>query len=182
MIKNEDLSWSDVSKIPTGSGTVGDAFQLKYGFPSKEMLTPSVLLYKFSSYNTLALPPVIDSTILSPWWSPYFPFKHDGGFIQKREIAKLNGVSLREWARLTSVIKENWSSLNWLITINPKTSIYAWFGNFSSMPRCDEGHASFRDHQIESSSGSLKLPGGATQFYIPNLTHADIQFSSCMGI
>ena len=89
-------------------------------------------------------------------------------------IAEKNGVSFREWGRLTSVIKENWSSLDWLLTIELKVPVYAWFGGFKGMSRIDAGEQSRRNAAIEAKGGSRNLPGGGTQFYIPNLKVAHI--------
>jgi len=118
---------------------------------------------------------ITDATDLSPWWSPTYGFKHDAGLEQRMKIAKLSGVSFREWGRLTSVIKENWSSLDWLLTIELKVPVYAWFGGFKGMSRIDAGEQSRRNAAIEAKGGSRNLPGGGTQFYIPNLKVAHIE-------
>ena len=111
-----------------------------------------------------------DGTPLSPWWSPTNAFKHDAGLQQRLSIAQKNGISVREWGRLTSVIKEEWSSLAWLLTIELKEPVYAWFGGFKGMTRCDKPKESLRNPAVEKRGDSRGLPGGGTQFYIPNLT------------
>ena len=173
---NDDLTWYEVGNISTGPGTmVQDAFQQKFGTPTKEYLHAGMSLYKFNGFPTLARGVVNDSTPLSPWWSPTKPFKHDGGLEQRCSIAKLNGISLREWGRLTSVIKENWSSLDWLLKITLKVPVYAWFGGFKGMPRIDAGARSLRKFELEARGRSSGLPGGGTQFYIPNLMVGHIE-------
>lgn len=117
MALNEAMSWAEVGEISTGSGKVRDAFQLMFGEPTKELLPAGMLLYKFNGYSTLGAGTISDDTELSPWWSPVAAFKHDAGLAQRMAIAQLNGVSMREWGRLTSVIKENWSTMAWLLTI-----------------------------------------------------------------
>lgn len=169
MVLNEELSWNDVGEISTGSGKVRDAFQLMFGEPTKELLPAGMSLYKFNGYSTLGQGIITDATDLSPWWSPTESFKHDAGLAQRLLIAEKNGVSFREWGRLTSVIKENWSSLDWLLAIELKVSVYAWFGGFKGMGRIDAGAQSKRNKALESVGGSKNLPGGGTQFYIPNL-------------
>ena len=174
---NEELSWTEVGALPTGSGCVRDAFQLAFGDPTKELLPSGMSLYKFNGTCTLhgaSATEVTDATGLSPWWSSTYAFKHDAGLAQRMSIAEQNGVSFREWGRLTSVIKENWSSLAWLLTIELKVAVYAWFGGFKGLSRIDGDQDSLRDAAKEATGGSANLPGGGTQFYIPNLKVAHI--------
>jgi hypothetical protein len=166
---NEELDWSQVGDISTGSGKVRNAFQSAFGDPSKELLSVGMSLYKFNNYSTLSPGEVTDDTELSPWWSPTQAFKHDAGLTQRLSIAEKNGVSFREWGRLTSVIKEDWSSMAFLLTIEIKEPVYAWFGGFKGMSRLDDKHKSKRDKALENAGASRNLPGGGTQFYIPNL-------------
>ncbi|HEX8486631.1 hypothetical protein [Sphingomonas sp.] len=167
---NEELTWANVGAISTGPGTnVSDAFQLLFGNPTKELLVKGTKLYKFNGYRTLARDALTPDTPMSPWWSPIHAYKHDAGLEQKIKIAQANSVSLREWGRLTSAIKENWSSLDWLLTVELAEPVYAWFGGFKSMDRIDKDAQSARNSAVEKRGGSSKLPGGATQFYIPNL-------------
>ena len=175
MALNEELSWTEVGAMSTGSGSVRDAFQLAFGDPTKELLPAGMSLYKFNGFSTLGPGTITNATELSPWWSPTLAFKHDAGLAQRMSIAEQNGVSFREWGRLTSVIKENWSDLAWLLTIELNVAVYAWFGGFKGMSRIDEGQPSKRDPAKEAKGGSANLPGGGTQFYIPNLTVAHIE-------
>lgn len=168
-ILNSELTWSEVGRITTGSGRVSDAFQTSFGSLTKEYLRAGTTLYKFNGFSSLARGGVDESTPLSPWWSPHEQFKHDGGLRQRVLMAELNGVSMREWGRLTSVIKENWSSLDWLLVITLKVPVYAWFGGFKGMSRIDHATNSLRNIKLEKKGRGTMLPGGATQFYIPNL-------------
>jgi hypothetical protein len=175
MALNESLTWDEVGNISTGPGTVRDAFQLAYGKPTKELLPAGMSLYKFNGYSTLSAGVIDDETPLSPWWSPTRAFKHDAGLEQRKQIAMKSGVSLREWARLTSVIKENWNSLEWLLIVELKEPVHAWFGGFKGMARIDAGSISKRDGAVEARGAGKNLPGGGTQFYIPNLKVAHIK-------
>jgi hypothetical protein len=171
-VLNEELTWADVGAIEPGPGTrVADAFQLLFGDPAKELLPTGTELCKFAGYNTLSKDPLVPSTPMSPWWSPLRALRHDAGLAQKRSIAEANGVSLREWGRLTSAIKENWSSLNWLLTIELAAPVYGWFGGFKSMDRIDEDAKSYRNATLEKKGAGKRLPGGATQIYIPNFSY-----------
>ena len=160
MILNEDVKWMGLPDF------VRAAFQTKFGMPTKDLLQAGTVLYKFNDHQTLHKPGTKD---LSPWWSPYHPYKHDAGWEQKAKIAKANGVSVREWGRLTSAVKENWNSLNHLLVITLKVAVYGFFGGFSQMVRIDPGAVS-KVGPGEGRGRSKNLPGGATQFYIPSLT------------
>ncbi len=183
MALNEQLDWTAVGAIVTDRNalpvptTVADAFKLDTGPPSKDLLPAGTLLYKFNSGPTFRLdwatktpipdPPPADYMV-SPWWSPTLPYKQDGGLSQRMNLARLNGVSMREWGRLTSVIKEDWGSLAYILQIELKAPVYAWFGRFKGMARIGTG-TSMRDGGAEKSGGGKNLPGGGTQFYIPNM-------------
>jgi hypothetical protein len=174
-VLNEQLTWNDVGAIETGGGGhVRDAFQLMFGNPTKELLPVGMSIYKFNAYNSLGQGTITDATALSPWWSPTLSFKHDAGLSQRQSVAAANGVSMREWGRLTSVIKESWSSLDWLLIVELRRPVYAWFGGFKGMARLDPGTESRRNTALEGKGRSKNLPGGATQFYIPNMTVGDI--------
>ena len=170
-VLNEELSWSDVGKVvtdPASGSTVADAFQLLFGEPTRDLIPAGLRLYKFNGFSSPARSNSPDEPI-SPWWSPSLPYKHDGGLQQKIKIAELNGVSTREWGRLTSVVKEDWNSLAYIFEMELKVPVYGWFGGFKGMGRSGGG-ASRRDTSIEGAGSSSGLPGGGTQFYIPNLT------------
>ncbi len=144
------------------------------------MLLPAGFdLYKFHDFNTLAPP---NATAISPWWSPYDPYKHDGGWVQRKKLAEHLGVSIREFGRVTSAVKENWNSMKYLLVITLAHSTYAYFGSFAQMARIDAGAASKRvtappdgsKFKAEARGGTKNLPGGGTQFYIPNLKPSDV--------
>jgi hypothetical protein len=160
MALNENVDWMDLPEV------VRLAFQTKFNMPTKDLLTAGTVLYKFNDYQSLHGP---TSNSLSPWWSPFHTYKHDAGWEQKLKMAKANGISVREWGRLTSAVKENWNSLNFLLVITLKVDVYGFFGGFAQMSRIDAGAAS-KVGAGEGKGGSKNLPGGATQFYIPNLT------------
>ncbi|WP_390915587.1 hypothetical protein [Pseudosulfitobacter sp. SM2401] len=173
---NEELDWGSVGAIVTDSAsgtTVANAFQLMFGMPSKDLLPKGMKIYKFNSYPSISPsdPPPGDF-VMSPWWTASLPYKHDGGLVQKLKMAEANGVSAREWGRLTSAIKEDWSTLAYLLEIELAEPVYGWFGGFKGMSR-KGGGASKRDAAVEG-SGKTGLPGGGTQFYIPNLPYSAI--------
>jgi len=170
-ILNEELSWDDVGRIVTDTSTgatVADAFQLMFGNPTKDLIPAGLRMYKFNDFSSAARTTAPTEKI-SPWWTPSLPYKHDGGLIQKLKIAELNGVSAREWGRLTSVVKEEWNSLAYIFEMELTVPVYGWFGGFRGMARSSGGRSK-RDTSIEKAGTSKGLPGGGTQFYIPNLT------------
>ena len=160
MSLNVHVNWQELPEF------VRNAFQTKFGMPTKDLLEPGTVLYKFNDFQTLHGPA---NNHLSPWWSPYLPYKHDAGWEQKMRMAVANGISVREWGRLTSAVKENWNSLQYLLVITLKDPVYGFFGGFAQMQRIDPNEAS-KMKAGEGRGGSRNLPGGGTQFYIPNLT------------
>lgn len=167
-ILNEQNNWGTVGAIVTDeekNTQVRDAF--RGGQADKVLLPVGTVLYKFNEYPSL----VSNKGAISPWWSPYQPFMHDPGWLAKIEMAKHFQISVKEWGRVTSAIKENWNSLDLLLVITLKSEVYAFFGGFASMDRIDKGTDSKRNLTVpgEDSGHGARLPGGATQFYIPNL-------------
>lgn len=180
---NEELNWAQVGAIVTDKDAVpptvvAQAFQLAYGEPTKDLLPAAMRLYKFNSHANMGRGTITEASVISPWWSPAAPYRHDAGLVQRQKIADANGVSFREWGRLTSVIKENWGSLDWLWTLELAVPVYAWFGGFKSMARIDKDAVSSRNAALEGKGIGTKLPGGGTQFYIPNLTVSCIRGSA----
>ena len=170
MVINEKTTWEEVGSINTGgAGRVSDAF--KNGTAKKVLLAPTFKLYKFNEYKTLTAP---NSKSVSPWWSPYEAYEWDAGWIERKNLAAHLHVNIRELGRVTSAIKENWNSLSYVLVTEVKNAAYAYFGGFAQMTRIDEGQASKRDGNIEAKGSTKNLPGGGTQFYIPNLTSDDV--------
>lgn len=212
---NFNRTWDEIGNIVTAwnsqnkpCGWVKDAF--KDGVADKVLLKAGTQLYKFNN-----LPTLVDmgwlgakegitiegAVTISPWWSPYFSFMHtwsniggrkgsvthDPGWAAKQAMAKHFGVSVREWGRITSAIKENWNSLKYLMVITLKHDAYGWFGGFTAMSRTDAGQASKRfgnegalgggkkytsegmKNRIATVGSKGSLAGGGTQFYIPNV-------------
>jgi hypothetical protein len=171
---NDDTTWEEVGSTSTGGeGHVRDAF--KNGTAKKVLLEPTFKLYKFNEYKTLAAP---KSTSVSPWWSPYEAYEWDPGWSERKHLAATLHVNIRELGRVTSAIKENWNSLSYLLVIQVMHAAYAYFGGFAQMSRIDAGQASKRDANIEAKGSTKNLPGGGTQFYIPNLTTDDVTLVS----
>lgn len=160
MTLNVHVNWHELPEF------VRNAFQTNFGMPTKDLIDPPTVLYKFNDFQTLHSP---GNNKLSPWWSPYPPYKNDAGWEEKKRMAVANGISVREWGRLTSAVKENWNSLQYLLVITLKEPVYGFFGGFAQMQRIDPNEAS-KLKAGEGRGGSRNLPGGGTQFYIPNLT------------
>jgi hypothetical protein len=194
---NEHRKWDgDVADIVTDSSnlnkpTVKKAFL--HGLASHDRIKAGEQLYKFNDWPSLApgdpATEAYRTQIISPWWSPYLPYKADPGWVQRLAMAKHFGVSIRELGRLTSVIRENWNSLSYLAIITLKEPVWGFYGGFQGMARKDllrkskqvvNGSQVAEKHRAgfkaEGSSGSKNLPGGggASQFYIPSLTPSHV--------
>ena len=214
---NFNRTWADVGSIVTAMdkkthtpiGFVRDAF--KNQLADRVHLKPGFKLYKFNNGNSLVPPwaeegvTIKGARMLSEWWSPFDQYTHewqcqrgvtvDPGWIARANMAKTLGISVREWGRITSVVKENWNSLEWLLVITLKVNAYAWFGQFASMGRIDPGAATKRKagesaigDVTNATHGGIRkftsagmaervgkfgnrgtLAGGGTQFYLPGL-------------
>lgn len=165
MALNQELEWAQVGAISTGSGTVKDAFLS--GHAEKTLLERGTVLYKFNNDESLTG----YQGKISEWWQPYQPLFHDAGWLQKLEMAKHFKISVREWGRVTSAVKENWNSLEHLLVITLDQDVYGWFGGYTQMARLDTGKDSKRNLNAsgEGRGAGANLPGGGTQLFIPNL-------------
>ena len=172
MYLNDENTWEEVGNYdpatnePSKTGAyVRNCF--KSGTAQKRLLDTSLKLYKFNHGDQLTRPP---SNKVSPWWSPYDAWEWDAGWEERKKLAAQLKVNIRELGRVTSAIKEDWSSLSHLLVIHLNNGAYGYFGGFAQMCRIDEVMASKRDPNIEAKGSTENLPGGGSQFYIPNLT------------
>lgn len=163
MIKNQDATWHSLAE----DLSIANAFTRKTG--TKVLLSQGMKLYKLSSYSSLGTP---GSTSLSPWWSPYDAYDYDPGWEERIKLAKHLGVDIRELSRIVVAVKENWSTLAYLLKIELRISVYGFFGGVAGQKRLDPGKDSKR-LAGEGSGGSRNLVGSASQFYIPNLVPDD---------
>jgi hypothetical protein len=145
---NYHRDWAEVGSIVTDAdakprpAVVRDAFL--HGQAEKVPLSKGTKLYKFNGWPSLAGKSDLDAigtggAGVSPWWSPYEPYRHDPGWIQKQATAKHFGVSVREWGRITSAVRQDWNSLEYLLVITLKHDAYGFFGEFSAMPKIGGG-------------------------------------------
>ena len=167
------------------------------GTAEKVLLPVGTRLYKFNHFSTLHGPDAGAAyRPVSPWWSPYQLYRHDPGWHAKLRIARHLDVSVREWGRITSAVKENWNSLQHLLVIVLKHDVYAFWGGFAQQVSIDAGAGSLAVTQsnaagfvpeaklhsrFTTATGRVKqltrenLAGGGTQFFIPNLRAANIR-------
>lgn len=196
---NSRMTAQDMLNIVTDNGPpkttyVRDAFK----YPERVLIPAGTRLYKFNTTRDLFIPNSAESRNekpISAWWSPYHAYRHDPGWLQKRAMAQHFKVSIREYGRNTSAIKEDWNTLSWLGMITLKVSAWALFGGFAAMDR-RTGHAdnllkqaskpyakaSYLDaikeaggNRLEKKGTTNRLPGGGSQFYIPNLYLSHIE-------
>ncbi|MBS0395729.1 MAG: hypothetical protein JSR54_13995 [Proteobacteria bacterium] len=150
------------------NGEVGRAFLR----PRLALLRAGTRLYRFND-----LPHMVPGRdgFLSGWWSPTDPYAQDPGLAQRKHMARHFRVSLREYGRLTSAINECWGSLAWIIHAQLQRDVEAAFGEFASQTRVGAGDSK-RDMAVEHRGAPARLPGGGTQFYLPQLRPADLRF------
>ena len=145
---NFNRHWDEVGSYVTDAdakprpATVRDAFL--HGQADRVQIPKGTKLYKFNGYPSLAGKSELDkigvgAAGVSPWWSPYEPYRHDPGWIQKKAMAKHFRISIREWGRITSAVRADWNSLQYLLVITLKHDAYGFFGEFSAMPRIGGG-------------------------------------------
>ncbi len=188
VIQNSHRQWhNDVAEEVTDPKTgakVKNAFL--DGKAVRKLVNPNWPLYKFNDFPTLAAGPEPWRT-LSQWWSPYDEYEHDGGWEARLRFAAHLGVSIREIGRMTSVIREDWNSLAYLLVIRLKQPVHGFWGTFQGMDR----HAGPSSKMITNDNRPANAPadfrpelkggylgktyrgltgaGGASQFYIPGL-------------
>jgi len=184
MILNEDLDWSQVGAIVEGKKPIRTAFREQYA--QRVLLNLGFELYKFNDVPFLTN----REGKLSSWWAALPSFYARSGLSSKDANRKFLGrgdpnFSIMEYARVTSAIMENWNSLEYLLVIALSKPMYAWFGGYASMKRLKAGEQSKRNFSSkdEKRGGGAqgwtddsktkrkpaRLPGGATQLYIPNI-------------
>lgn len=155
-----------------------------HGVGKKVKLPAGMRLSKLSDFPSVAPP---GSPTLSPWWSPFDPYEYDGGFENRVRMAKNLGVSIRELSRVFVAVKENWNSLNYLLIVQLRVPVYAFFGGVGGQVRIDKVATQGPATQGGQAPAMVNAPskllagegrgrgglaGGASQFYIPNLTPA----------
>ncbi len=153
----------------------------------KEMVKPNWPIYKFNDYPTLASGPEPWRT-LSPWWSPYEEHHHDGGWEARARFAEHLGVSIREMGRLTSVIREGWNSLGYLLIIRLKQPVWGFWGTFKGMDREAGGRGSKIATAEEASAeraGRITVPNSrdspaASPARVAHRSSTFQAFASCM--
>ena len=165
MILNQLETWSGCGQ------SVHDAFK---GDAEKIELRAGFRIYKFNAYDRLLPPGKPESSVITPWWSPYEAFAWDAGLENRRKTAlAMGGASLRELSRIVVAVREDWSSLRYLVTARLAAPSYAFFGSVAPQARITPG-ASSRRMSDERQARAPKLVGSGSQFYIPNLRLADL--------
>ncbi len=162
---NAEVGWNDMPDYVRLAFTRGTG--------EKVLLPAGFRMCKLSDFESLAPP---GSTAASPWWSPLEPYRHDAGWEQRKRLASHFGVSIRELSRILVAVKENWNAMNFLLKVELTAPAHAFFGGVAGQDRLDTGQTSRRKGG-EASSGSKRLVGSASQFYIPNLGTGQLRLS-----
>jgi len=166
MIKNQDVTWVSLAQ----DLSIANAFTRKTA--TKVLLTQGMVLYKLANGTTVEK--YQKPGLVTEWWSPYDAYDYDPGWEERIKLAKHLGVNIRELSRVVVAVKENWSTLAYLLRVELCCSVYGFFGGVAGQARLDPAKASKR-LPGEGSSGSKGLVGSASQFYIPNLVVADMK-------
>jgi len=178
----KDKEWSDLAQVlcditKPGGAKILDCFQTIFGDPTKDTLDKGTQLFKFNNFPSISQY-VHPDTRISEWWMPCAPYKHDAGLAQKIQMAKDMKVSLHEWGRITSAIKEDWNSMEYILTIELSDPVVAWFGGYKAMDRKGLCMKSKLIPEHEQRGIGNKLPGGGTQFFIPGIQLKNVRVVS----
>ncbi len=170
---NADLKWDNQPR------EVRDAFDK--GNAEKVMLNAGFKLYKFTHGDISFVDPQtsVDSKKVTPWWSPFSPYKKDTGLHARLRRARDTDTCPVRLTRQLTAVRNNWNNMTHLLTafLDQRVNVWAFWGYASG--QVVEGHQTIEHMErfdmvlTQLMSGRLPerkmLPGGAGQFYIPNL-------------
>lgn len=161
MILNQLETWHDTP------AWVHQAFK---GDADKVELRAGFRIYKFNSYPTLLPPGAAAWSKITPWWSPLEAYEWDAGLENRRKTAAaMGGATLKELSRIVVAVREDWSSLDYLVKAELTKPVFAFFGVVAPQARIAAGATSMRRPTERQSHGRGKLVGLGSQLYIPNL-------------
>ena len=145
------------------------------GIPQKVKIAPGFMLYKFTEFFIANRQGKI-----TEWWSPVYPYGIDPGLAARIHLAKHLGASPADLARVVAAVKENWNALTHLLQARLLMPVYGFWGQCAVQSRrdlCRPARAGIPAPPERSDMPvvrTMNLPGYAWQFYIPNLTSAQI--------
>lgn len=145
-ILNEQLNWSDISKIP-------DVRQAFRGAPEKVLLAKESLLCRFITTAKNTSKDEMDrssSIFCSPWWTDWSSAFSEIARWSTKANAQPQNVIRARWA-ITTRFNPKLDSLVQIILTKP---VYGWKG--------------IAQHQNDP-SGKVAYLGGGEQLYVPNL-------------
>ena len=147
-------------------------------------------LYKLSQY------PLVNekrNDSVSPWWSPVHPYREDKlGALGRYREAELNGISFEAMVRFASAVRGDWNGLDNYQEISLTKDAEGIWGQFEPQPAFSSpAEAENRVKQMVANIEAKakidqkghyvpEILGGieAYQFWIPNLSKADLKSSS----
>ena len=159
-----------LNQLETWAGTEGWVHQAFKGPAEKVQLREGFRIYKFTAYPSLLPPGRPEWSKITPWWSPYEAYDWDAGLENRRKTAlAMGGASLKELSRIVVAVREDWSSLRYLIAARLTKPVYAFFGTVAPQARIGAGAKSMLRPNERPLRGGGKLVGLGSQFYIPNM-------------
>lgn len=175
MPKNAAINWTNFESGPQTVSEVQAAF--KYRKAEVRTLPAGLKICRLHAYSGLQ-DGLNSASPVTAWWSPYDAYDWDAGMEERMKLAANLGVSTRELSRVVMAVKEDWNSLAYLWVATLTCSINAFYGLVAGQDRFSSSTAqSKRDASKEQSSGSAKLAGNNSQFFIPSFVMGDIQNS-----
>jgi hypothetical protein len=189
---NENLKWERLEP------EVRDAFE--GGRAEKVQLKSGFRLYKFTHGDLCPREKTADGHSgkllvdkVTPWWSPFFsyngneglhgpflPHHGDYGLQGRVQFCRQTGNCPVELTRHSAAVRTNWNNLTHVLTAYLTDDVWAFWGRASAQPKFGDqtiDHMRSFDDVLAELSGRqpdrITLPGGASQFYIPNLIRGD---------
>ena len=161
-VLNAGLNWEQLEQSDR------DAFR---GIGQKVILRAGFRLYKFTAAD-------IESRFgVTPWWSPLGSYLWDAGLESRLKLARHLGETPEDFTRVVAAVRTNWNALTHILTAILLKDVYGFWGQIGWQPKFGDQtleHMRSFDKVLEELTGRspqrIGLPGGGSQFFIPNLT------------
>ncbi len=166
-VLNAGLKWEQLQQADR------DSFD---GVAQKVKLPAGLRLYKFTQWD------IESRSGVTPYWSPVERYQWDEGLQNRLRLAQQQGMSPDDYTRIVAAVRTNWNALTNILTAFLIKDVYAFWGAIGWQPKFGEQtleHMRSFDRVLEELTAKvtgtartpqrITLPGGASQFFIPNL-------------